>query len=400
MSPVKLSARVATLQPSATLAMVARVKELKAEGVEVLDLTAGEPDFGPPSCAEAAAKDAINAGLGRYTAAAGLPELREAAAGLAKETTGLNWSADQLLVTTGAKLGICQALMALVENGDEVLFPVPCWTSYPEMVQLAGGVPVPVQCGEDHLPSVEDLAAATSERSKVLLINTPCNPTGAVYPKALLEEIGKWALKNGIAIISDEIYAAMTFGGAKHVSPIAVLPELREQSIWVGGMSKAFAMTGWRMGFLGGSSSIITKLAGLQSQLASSPPAISQYASIAALRDGTEDCLKMHSAFEKRCDLVSKALATMPGVDCPQPQGAFYAFPGFGYFLGKTDSETGKQIQSGDDLAELLLEADRIAVIGGSAFGKPDAIRLSFATSESVLQTALERLAARLNKLS
>jgi aspartate aminotransferase len=380
--------------------MVARVKELQADGVEVLDLTAGEPDFGPPACAEAAAKEAIDANLGRYTAAAGLADLREAAADLATETTGLEWSSSQLLVTTGAKLGICQALMALVEEGDEVLFPVPCWTSYPEMVQLAGGVPVPVQCGENHLPKVDDLAAAASSRAKVLLINTPCNPTGAVYPRELLEEIGAWALEKRVALISDEIYAAMTYGGAKHVSPIAVLPELREQAVWVGGMSKAFAMTGWRMGFLGGPAPIISKIGALQSQLASSPPAISQHASIAALRGGAEDCLRMREAFEKRCVLVSDALSEMPGVECPRPQGAFYAFPGFGSFLGKTDSETGRPIHSGDDLAELLLEADRIALIGGSAFGKPDAVRISFATSEDVLKKALGRLAARLQKLS
>lgn len=387
------------MAPSATLQMVARVRDLQAQGVEIIDLTAGEPDFGPPAAAEAAGIAAIEQGKGRYTAAAGSAELRAAAAKLALRETGIAYRPEETLVTTGAKLGICQALMALTNPGDEVIYPTPCWTSYPEMVKLTGGWPVPVKCGSNHLPTLEALEAGRSSRTKAMLLNTPCNPTGAVYPEALLKEIGEWALEHDITIISDEIYSALTYHGAVHHSPMKVVPALREQAVWIGGMSKAYAMTGWRMGFMCGPEKIIKSISGLQSQLASSPNAISQLASIAALEQGDADRDEMHKAFSERCTLVADALVAMEGVECPRPQGAFYAFPSFDSFLGKTDPQSGRLINSGDNLAECLLENDQLAVIGGSAFGAANSIRISFAASREELEQAMQRLANRLKSL-
>ncbi len=394
-----LSARAASLQPSATLAMVARVAQLRAEGVRILSLTAGEPDFGPPKAAEEAGIAAIRAGQGRYTAASGTTELRAAAARMIREEIGVEYATEEVIVTTGGKLGINQALLALVDPGDRVLMPTPCWTSYPEMVRIAGGEPVEVPCGPDHLPRVADLDAACGAGAAAILLNTPCNPTGAVYPAELCAEIGAWALRRGVTVISDEIYAALTYHGARHVSPIAATPGLREQAVWIGGMSKAYAMTGWRMGFLAAPKPLAQAIGGLQSQLASSPNAISQIASLAALEQGAAEREAMRQAFERRCRTVAEALGAMPGVVCPEPQGAFYAFPDVSAHFGKTDPATGRTVRSGDDLGEVLLDADHVGVIGGSAFGAPDCFRLSFAAADEVLAEALERIGNRLAAL-
>ena len=399
LSPHPFAQRASTLQASATLAMFARVKKLRAQGVEILDLTAGEPDFTPPSCAEEAAKEAINQGRGRYTPAPGLLELRQAVAQQIQSQWGLPFPAEQIVVTNGAKIAIAQALMVMVEAGKEVLVPTPCWTSYPEMVKLAEGKPVIVPCNSQHLPEVSALEAARTKKTCTILLNSPSNPTGVVYPKSLLQELGAWAVEHGIRIISDEIYANLTYGEAKHHSPLAVVPELQRSSVWIGGMSKAYAMTGWRMGFLAGPADVVQAVSTLQSQLAGSPNAISQWASLAAIQQADAACENMRQAFARRCSLVTQALAAMPQVHCPQPQGAFYAFVGIDAVLGKTDPETGRCIQSGDDFAELLLDADRVACIGGSAFGAPNSFRLSFATSEDILTAALSRIGKRLANL-
>lgn len=396
--PPRLSRRAAALAPSATLEMVARVKALRARGVEILDLTAGEPDFAPPEAAADGARAAIAANQGRYTAAAGMPELRAAVAERTEADFGLRYAPEQIVVTAGAKIAIGQALLCVADPGDEVLVPSPYWTSYPEMVKLAEAVPVVVPCDATFRPQVAALEAAWTPRTRALLLNTPNNPTGVVYPKGLLAEIGAWALRRNVTVISDEIYASLTYG-VPHVSPLLAAPGLQETSFWIGGMSKAFAMTGWRMGFLAGPPTLAAAVARMQSQLASSPDAISQHASLAALRGGLADRERMRTAFAARADLIVAALRAIPGLDCPQPEGAFYAFPRLGRYLGRTDPASGRVIAKSEDLAESLLEADGVAVMGGSAFGAPDAIRISFATSEGVLTRALEKLAARLAAL-
>lgn len=398
-SPLRFSDRVQRLAPSATLAQVQKVRELRAQGVEVLALTAGEPDFTPPRAAEEAGVAAIRDGQGKYTPASGTQTLREAVCEHIQQDIGLSYGPSEIVVTNGAKIGIAQALLALVQAGDEVILPTPCWTSYPEMVQLADAVPVMVACGSDHLPKIADLEAARTSRTRAILLNTPSNPTGVVYPESVLRELGEWALEHEIAVISDEIYAALVFDGAVHRSPLAVVPALRESSVWIGGMSKAYAMTGWRMGFVAAPAALAKKIGALQSQLAGSPCAISQAASVAALREGAAEREAMRQAFEQRSHLVVSGLREIPGLQCEAPQGAFYAFPSIGQYLGKTDPVSGRRIESGDDLAEVLLEVDRVSCIGGSAFGKADAFRLSFAASESVLNEALKRISARMAAL-
>ncbi|HEX9794574.1 MAG TPA: pyridoxal phosphate-dependent aminotransferase [Planctomycetota bacterium] len=393
--------RAAALQPSATLAMVARASALRAAGEEIFELTAGEPDFRPPAAAEEAAIAAIHAGLGRYTQAAGLPELRAAAARHIAADHRLEYAANEVVVTPGAKLGICQALMLLVDPGERVLIPSPFWTSYPEMVRIAEGVPVLVPCDAGNLPRVADLDAACTLGTVALMLNTPGNPTGAVYPRERLAEIGAWAVERGLWLISDEIYASLVYGNAQHVSPIAAAPGLRDRAIFVGGMSKAYAMTGWRMGFVAAPAAVARGIADLQSQLASSPPAISQYASLAALEHGGAERAAMRQAFEARRDLVVRAIGQMPALACAEPQGAFYAFPRLRpEWQGRRDPVSGRTIATGDDFAELLLELDRVVTIGGSAFGDPTAFRISFAAADAVLVEALQRIAARLETLA
>lgn len=398
-SPIELSDRVNRLEESATLAMVQRVKEMRDAGIEVLGLTAGEPDFTPPKVAAEAGIDAIRAGLGRYTAAAGTMELRQAIVEHIRQDLGLVYQPSQIVVTNGAKIAIVQALLALVAEGDEVLVPTPCWTSYPEMVKLADARPVLLKCDQRNYPSVADLEAHRTPATRALLLNTPNNPTGAVVPSEVLREIGQWALEHRIAIISDEIYSSLVYDGAVHHSPLTVVPELLETSVLVSGMSKAYAMTGWRMGFLAGPPVLAKAVASLQSQLAGSPCAISQIASVAALRYGAEDRKRMRLAFEARRRMVVEALRGIDGLQCAMPDGAFYAFPALGPFIGRTDPTTGRTIHSGDDFIEVLLEADRVACIGGSAFGAPNSFRISFAAADEVLKEALRRIADRLNAL-
>lgn len=376
--------------------MIARVKELQAAGLPILDLTAGEPDFAPPPAAEEGARAAIAGNKGRYTAAGGMLELRKEVGRMIQQEFGLQYGPEQVVVTAGAKIAIAQSLLCLVNPGEEVLIPSPYWTSYPEMVKLAEGVPVIVPCDAAFLPQVAALEAACTPRTRVLMLNSPNNPTGAVYPEALLRDIGEWALGRGISVISDEIYAALTYGGARHVSALAASPGLQATSVWIGGMSKAYAMTGWRMGFLAGPPWLAGAVASMQSQLASSPNAISQHASLAALRGDPAPRLKMREAFAARAKIVTAALRAIPGLQCPEPAGAFYAFPRLGAYLGRTDPASGRVMRSGDEFAELLLESDQIAVMSGRSFGAPDAVRLSFATSEETLREALKRLAARL----
>jgi len=398
-TPIEFSARAAALAPSATLAMVQRVRELRDQGVEILSLTAGEPDFGPPTAAEAAGIAAIRAGQGRYTPAAGTAELREAVAKHIREDIGLSYSPSEIVVTHGAKIAIAQAMLALVGEGDEVILPTPCWSSYPEIVKLAAATPIAVKCDKEGVPQLAALEAARTERTRAILLNTPSNPTGAVLSHQVVREIGEWALQHGIWLISDEIYAALVYGDARHVSPMLALPELQHRAVWIGGMSKAYAMTGWRMGFAAAPAALAKKIGAVQSQLAGSPCAISQLASLAALREGGTEREAMRRTFEKRCTLVIDALRAMPGISCPQPDGAFYAFPSIAAHLGKSDPASGKRLNSGDDFIELLLEADQVACIGGTAFGQPDSFRISFATDEKTLREALARISARLQSL-
>ncbi|MBC8369853.1 MAG: pyridoxal phosphate-dependent aminotransferase [Planctomycetes bacterium] len=386
------------IEESATLSVMGKVKGLIAQGVDIINLTAGEPDFTPPQCVNDAAIAAINAGLGRYTPSAGLLELRETAAAAINNEVGLSYSAENVVICNGGKIAIVQALMAILDEGDEVLIPYPCWTSYPEMVKLAGGTPVMVDCDENMLPDMQALEDACNERTVAILINTPSNPTGVVFPKDYLLQLGRWCLDKRLRVISDEMYCSLTYGGVKHYSPLALVPELEKTSVWIGGMSKSFAMTGWRMGFFAGPSDWAKIVGRIQSQLAGSPNSIAQHASIAGLKQGMPEREKMRCEFEKRSKLVAAGIDSIVGISCPEPQGAFYCFVNISKLIGLTDP-SGMVVNNGDDFAALLLDLDKVATIGGSAFGSLNHFRISFAASESELERALEKLSSRVNTL-
>ncbi|MDP6962927.1 MAG: pyridoxal phosphate-dependent aminotransferase [Planctomycetota bacterium] len=392
------SEQMSQIEDSATLSVMGKVKGLISQGVDIINLTAGEPDFSPPQCVNDAAIAAIKDGSGRYTPSAGLPELKAVAARAIHDEIGIDYQAQNIVVCNGGKIAIAQALMSILNPGDEVLIPVPCWTSYPEMVKLAGGVAVTVQCDDGMLPDIDALEAACTKKTKAILINTPSNPTGVVFPKQLCQRIGEWCLSKGIRVISDEMYCSLTYGGAKHYSPLQLVPELQKTSVWIGGMSKSFAMTGWRMGFFAGPSEWAAMVGRIQSQLTGPPNAISQYASIAALKQGMDTREQMRLQFEKRSQLVAARIKEIKGISCPHPQGAFYCFVDVSQLIGCKHSD-GAEIKSGDDFAGLLLEADNVATIGGSAFMAPNHFRISFAASEADLERALDRLSSRVNTL-
>lgn len=392
------SEKMSQIEDSATLSVMGKVKGLIAQGVDIINLTAGEPDFSPPQCVNDAAVEAIHSGMGRYTPSAGLPELRKVVATTINDEVGLNYKAENIVVCNGGKIAIVQALMTILNEGDEVLIPYPCWTSYPEMVKLAGGVPAMVACDVNMLPDISALEAACNNRTVAILINTPSNPTGVVFPKEFTRQLGEWCLEKQLRVISDEMYCSLTYNGAQHHSPLKLVPELQKTSAWIGGMSKSFAMTGWRMGYLAAPSDWAKLVGRIQSQLAGSPNAISQIASIAGLTNGMPEREAMRLEFEKRSELVTTRISAIEGISCPEPQGAFYCFVDISKLIGCTH-EDGTVINNGDDFSDLLLTVDQVATIGGLAFGSDNHFRISFAASEAELECALEKLSARVNTL-
>lgn len=392
------SEKMGQIEDSATLSVMGKVKGLIAQGVDIINLTAGEPDFSPPQCVNDAAIKAIQNGMGRYTPSAGLIELRDIVAKSIRNEIGIEYQAENVVVCNGAKIAIVQALMAILNDGDEVLIPFPCWTSYPEMVKLAGGVPVMVACDENMLPDMSALDAACNKRTVAILINTPSNPTGVVFPKDFTRELGEWCLAKGLRVISDEMYCSLTYNGIEHHSPLKLVPELQKTSAWIGGMSKSYAMTGWRMGFFSGPKDWAALVGRIQSQLTGSPNAIAQQASMAGLSHGMPEREAMRLEFEKRSKLIADGIDAIEGISCPEPQGAFYCFVNISSLIGLTD-ESGITINSGDDFSKLLLEVDKVATIGGGAFGAPNHFRISFAASETELERALEKLSSRVNTL-
>lgn len=389
-----LSDRADRIKPSATLAMSARAQALRADGVDVLDLTAGQPDFPTPAPVSQAGIAAIERGDTRYSPAAGIPDLRAAVAEKLGEDTHRPFEPSQVLVSPGGKYAIAQALLALLNSGDEVLIPAPYWVSYPDMTELADGVPVCVPT-RDGIWSVEEFENARTQRTRLLILNSPSNPSGVVQPREVIEAVTDWAEKNGIWILSDEIYARLTFDDdAPHVSPLSVSDY--EQILWVGGVSKSHAMTGWRIGFLAGPAHVVGAASRIQSQTTSGACTPSQHAALRAVQGVPEEEERMRLAFAHRRDLVHRSLSEVPGIHCVRPQGAFYAFPRIDAWFGKTDPRSGRAIESADQLAMLLLEEDHVACVSGTPFGEPRCIRISFAANDAALREALQRIAARL----
>ncbi|TKV58623.1 pyridoxal phosphate-dependent aminotransferase [Nakamurella flava] len=393
----RLSARVGNIAESATLAVDAKAKALKAAGRPVIGFGAGEPDFPTPDYIVAAAVEACgNPANHRYTPAGGLPALRQAVADKTRRDSGLEVTADQVLITNGGKQAVYQAFAALLDPGDEVLLPAPYWTTYPEAIALAGGVTVPVVADETtgYLLSVDDLEAARTERTKVLLFCSPSNPTGAVYPPEQVTAIGRWAAEHGLWVITDEIYEHLVYGDATFVSMPVVAPEIADTCIIVNGVAKTYAMTGWRVGWMIGPKDVIKGAANLQSHLTSNVANVSQQAALTAITGSLDAVDEMRTAFDRRRRTMVELLNKIPGVQCPEPLGAFYVYPSVRDLIGKEfDTPTGPvRPQSSAELAGLVLDQAEVAVVPGEAFGTPGYFRLSYALGDDDLVTGVTRM--------
>ncbi|NMI00941.1 pyridoxal phosphate-dependent aminotransferase [Pseudonocardia acidicola] len=390
----RISARIGGITESATLAVDAKAKALKAAGRPVIGFGAGEPDFPTPdaivAAAQAACADPRNH---RYSPAAGLPELREAIAVKTKRDSGYDIAANQVLVTNGGKQAVYQAFATLLDPGDEVLLPAPYWTTYPEAIALAGGVPVVVQTGPeaDYMPSVEQLDAARTERTKVLLWCSPSNPTGAVASRELTEAVGRWAVENDIWVITDEIYEHLVYDGAEAVSMPVAVPDLADRCVVLNGVAKTYAMTGWRVGWMAGPADVIKAATNLQSHLSSNVANVSQRAALEAVSGPLDAVAEMRAAFDRRRRLMVELLAAIPGVQVPTPRGAFYAYPSVQELIGR--EIRGSRPQSSVELAAAVLEHAEVAVVPGEAFGTPGFFRLSYALGDDDLRTGVGRMA-------
>ena len=395
----RVSRRVGAIEESATLAVDAKAKALRAAGEDVIGFGAGEPDFPTPEhIAAAAAAACADPRNHRYTPAGGLPELREAIAAKTARESGMEVKAAQVLVTNGAKHAVYNTFASLLDPGDEVLVPAPYWVTYPEAIRLAGGVPVPVPTdeGTGFRASVEALEAARTERTKVLLFVSPSNPTGAVYPRAEVEDVGRWAAEQGLWVVTDEIYENLVYGGARFSSMPGLVPELVERVVVINGVAKTFAMTGWRVGWMVGPADVIEAATNLQSHATSNVANVSQRAALAALTGDLGCVAAMREAFDRRRRRMHALLSDMPGVTCTEPQGAFYAFPNLQGVLGRVMGE--RKPADTLELAEIVLEEAKVAIVPGEAFGAPGYARLSYALGDDQLEEGLGRIARLLQE--
>ncbi len=394
----QLSDRLNRLSPSATLAMSQKSNELKAQGVDVINLSVGEPDFNTPDHIKAAAIKAVEENYSRYSPVPGYQALREAIVAKLKNENGLDYTPAQILCSNGAKQSVCNAIMALINAGDEVIIPAPYWVSYPQMVKLAEGEPVIIEAGieQDFKITPAQLEAAITPKTRALILCSPSNPTGSVYSKEELKGLTEVLLKHeNVIVIADEIYEHINYIG-KHES-IAQFPEIKDRVVIVNGVSKAYAMTGWRIGFIAAPDWIVKGCNKLQGQYTSGPCSVSQKAAEAAYT-GSQDCVEeMRQAFERRKNLIVKLAKEIPGLEVNEPHGAFYLFPKCSSFFGKKDGE--RVINNSTDFAMYLLEVGHVATVGGDAFGSPECFRMSYATSDENIIEAMRRIKETLSRL-
>ncbi|MGN6375049.1 MAG: pyridoxal phosphate-dependent aminotransferase [Sphingomonas sp.] len=391
---MQTSAALGRIQPSPTLAITSKVMELKRAGVDVIGLGAGEPDFDTPDFVKEAAIEAIRAGKTKYTNVDGTPELKDAIAATFKRDNGLDYTPKQISVNVGGKHTLFNAMVATIDAGDEVIVPAPYWVSYPDVVQFAGGTPVYVECGADQQYKLkpEQLEEAITLRTKWLILNSPSNPTGAGYTADELKALGAVLERHPhVWVFADDMYEHITYDGFTFATIAEVCPSLYERTLTVNGCSKAYAMTGWRIGFAGGAEWLIKAMAKLQSQSTSNPCSIAQAAAVAAL-NGDQSFLKDRAqAFQKRRDLVVERLNAIPGITCPTPEGAFYVYPELSGLIGKK-TPAGQVIDSDSTLVAYLLEDAKVAAVPGVAFGLSPAMRISYATSDALLTEACARI--------
>ena len=394
----QLSDRLNRLAPSATLAMSQKSGEMKAQGIDVINMSVGEPDFNTPEHIKAAAKKAIDDNFSRYSPVPGYMDLREAIVAKLKNENGLDYSVNEVLVSNGAKQSVCNAVMALVNDGEEVIIPAPYWVSYPQMAKLAGGVPVIVETGfaQNFKMTPEQLEAAITPKTRLLILCSPSNPTGSVYSEAELEKLAEVIKRHDdLFVIADEIYEHINYIG-RHNS-IASVPGMKERTIVVNGVSKAYAMTGWRIGFIAAPEWIVKGCNKLQGQYTSGPSSISQKAAVAAYTASQECVETMRKAFERRRDLIVSLIKDIPGLEVNEPEGAFYVFPKCSSFFGKSDGS--RTICNSTDFALYLLEVGHVATVAGDAFGDPECFRISYATSDDNIREAMLRVKAALARL-
>ena len=394
----QVSNRLASLSPSATLAMSQKSGELKAQGVDVINLSVGEPDFNTPDHIKEAAKKAIDENYSRYTPVPGYPALRNAIVAKLKNENGLDYTVNQISCANGAKQSVCNTVMALVNPGDEVIIPAPFWVSYPEMVKLAEGNPVIIPAGieQNFKITPAQLEAAITPKTKAIILCSPSNPTGSVYSAEELAGLAEVLKKYPeVIVIADEIYEHINYIGKHH--SIASIEGMKERTVIVNGVSKAYAMTGWRIGFIAAPEWIVKAVNKLQGQYTSGPCSVSQKAAEAAYTGTQEPVEKMRQAFERRRDLIVNLAKEVPGFEVNKPEGAFYLFPKCSFYYGKTDGT--HTINDSNDLAMYLLEVGHVACVGGASFGAPECIRMSYATSDENIVEAIKRIKEALAKL-
>ncbi len=395
-----LAKRVKDLKPSPTLAIDAKAKAMKAKGVDIVNLSAGEPDFDTPEHIKQAAIEAIKQGFTRYTPVGGIPELKEAIAKKLARDYGQEYGPQEIMVSTGGKQVLYNVLQAIVTPGDQVIIPVPYWVSYPPMVELAGGEPVYVSCDaeKDFALDIQGLKDAVTDRTRAIILNSPSNPTGAVYSPDDLKAVSELVMEKGIWVISDDIYDEIRFGGQGPENIITIEPGVRDYLLMANGVSKTYAMTGWRIGYLAGPEPVVKACTKIQSQSTSNPNSIAQKAALAALT-GPQDCVsQMTEAFEKRGAYIVERLRAISGISCAEPRGAFYVFPDMSSWYGKKAGD--KVIQGSLDLADYLLEHAKVACVPGIAFGDDRFIRFSYAADLDTIKEGMDRLEKVLSELT
>ncbi len=397
---MKLSERSQKVNASMTLALSAKAGQMKADGHDVVSFGAGEPDFNTPEHIAKAGKEAIDEGFTKYTAAAGTKDLKKAVQKKFKKDNGLDYDLDQIIISNGAKHSLFNTFQTILNPGDEVIISRPYWVSYPETVKLGGGVPVYVDAEEENnfKMKIEDIKKAVTENTKALILNSPNNPTGCVYSREELKEIADLAIKEDFFVVSDEIYEELIYGDAEHISIASFGKEIKERTIVINGMSKAYAMTGWRIGFAAASKEIVDIMSNIQSHATSNPNSIAQYASTVGLNESKAVTREMVKAFKERRNYMVKTINEMPKVSCKKPEGAFYVMMNIENLIGK--KYEGEEIDGSMSFADILLEESKVAVIPGKAFGNDKFVRLSYATSLEDIKRGLERIKEFVNKVN
>ena len=390
---LQISNRCRSISPSPTLVIDSKAKAMKKKGIDVVGFGAGEPDFDTPEYIRNAAKAALDKGMTRYTPSSGTLELRTAICEKLKRDNGLEYEPDQIVVSNGAKPSLFNICQTILDPGDEVIIPEPFWVSYPELVQIAGGVPVMVHGHEenDFLVSADDMKPYITPRTKAIILNSPNNPNGCVWPREMLEDIARLAVENQLFVISDEIYEKLVYDGEKHVSIASLGEEIKAQTFVVNGFSKAYAMTGWRLGYCAGPTNVMKAVGALQSHATSNPNSIAQYAGYVALSGGDDIIAAMVAEFDRRRKHIVSRINAIPGLSCRMPKGAFYVMMNISELIGAAQGD--KVIRSSTDFAELLLENAKVAVVPGLGFGSDMHVRLSYATSMENIDRGLDRIA-------